>query len=236
MRFVKFLPLAKIVCYGLLCGTVGCGGGTTGTSPTESLKFSGVAVQSNQRIAPALSMSVRSSRTDEVLVTSGTNKQGLFSMTLPADEESFVITVDRVGSAVVSRNTRGEAVATARLAVTRDDTLAAERLSEAQVDKTTLCSSLVVSSDRLIQQSEVSDTPCQVTIKVTAPEVAIESLRGSVTGVCDGQQIELAQSSLSPMGEVTFDLQQAFARGCSALRISIQDPQNPDLSQIFRVE
>jgi hypothetical protein len=124
-----------------------CGGGTTGTSSTDSLKFSGYAETANGQRASDLSMSVQSAATDQTLVDSGTDRRGDFSMALPSDESGFLVIVDGVGEATIVRNQSGAGTMTSKLAATSNGALMVKDLFETQIDPISLCSGLTADGD-----------------------------------------------------------------------------------------
>lgn len=215
---------------------IGCGGGTTGTSPTNELKFSGLVQQSNGTPAPSLLMTVRSGLTDDNLLDSGTNEQGEFAMDLPAAEESLVIDVQGVGSTTVTRAQRGAGTITAKLRVMPEGGLSTSQLSEAQIDEAALCSSLAVSGNMLAIVGDVGQEPCPVVISVDSQELGVAEFTGILSAVCDNARVDLEAAKASQQGEMTLDLNRAFSRGCEDVELSVLHSKVPELVASFIVE
>ena len=117
----------------VIVSLVSCGGGTTGTSSSDSVRFAGYAEGADGLRAANLSMSVASTATNENLADSGTNDAGDFSMELPAEVESFVVDVKGIGATTVSRQQRGVGTMTSTPAVSSTGALVAEDFFEVQV-------------------------------------------------------------------------------------------------------
>ena len=112
---IFLLPLAML--------TTSCGGGTSGTSSPTPLMLTGYAEQADGSRGAGLTMSVRASSSSNIILTSGTDQNGDFSMELPVSERSFVIEVDGVGSTQISRRQSGEGNIATKLTVTPNDEL-----------------------------------------------------------------------------------------------------------------
>jgi hypothetical protein len=217
---------------------IGCGGGTTGTSPTNELKFSGLVQQSNGTPAPSLLMTVRSGLTNDNLLYSGTNEQGEFAMDLPADEESLVIDVQGVGSTTVTRAQRGAGIITAKLQVMPEGGLSTSQLSEAQIDEAVLCSSLAVSGNMLNIVGDVGQEPCLVVISIASQKLGVAEFEGVLSAVCDNTRVDLeaARASQQGQGQIALDLNRAFSRGCEEVKLSVLHSKVPELVASFIVE
>jgi len=227
---VVLLTAALLVCLSA------CGGGTTGTSPTGELKFSGVAEKADGARAGMLNMTVRSGSSDEALADSGTNSQGEFLMQLPASEEMFVIEVAGVGSTSIARMQRGEGSMSAKLAAMKDGTLVAAQLSESQIDSSTLCESLAVEEGGLRVDGALGQGACLVDIVVESQELAVASFYGTVLAKCNGARDLIQQSRADATGRVRFDLSSALSSGCQQLELVVASSQAPELSGVFVVK
>ena len=215
---------------------VSCGGGTTGTSSSDSVKFAGYAEGADGLRAANLSMSVVSTATNKNIADSGTNDSGEFSMELPAEVQSFVVDVEGVGTTTVSRQQRGEGTMTSKLSITSTGALVAEDLFEVQVLTSSLCRSLTLSNNTLIVSGEVGGAPCEVTLQVASRVLPLTSFRGKVEASCDASRIIVSSANASTQGAITLDLNTAFSRGCSDITVSVGSPQAPDLQSIFPVQ
>jgi hypothetical protein len=231
-----------ILCAAAVIGWAGCGGGTTGTSPGGDFKFSGVAEDADGERVGQLTMTVRSAGSDQALVDSGTNTDGEFAMELPGSEERFVVEVDGVGSTLISRKQRGNGAMSAKLAVTEDGAISARELSEAQVDNSTLCSSLEVSGTTIQIVRLLGVEQCIFDIVIASQELALGSFTGAVSGVCRGAQnrATIQEVSAGDNGRVRIDLRQvldqASLAGCEDLEVLVRSSRVPELATVFRIQ
>ena len=214
---------------------IGCGGGTTGTSSSDSVQFSGFAEGVDGVRAARLSMTVTSAATSENLVDSGTDDSGDFSMELPADEEAFVVDVEGVGSTQIARQQRGVGTMTSKLAVTSAGALVAEDVFEAQPIGSILCASLTLNGSAIVIAGNVGNAPCEVAFSVASRSLPLTSFRGEVTASCAGSTETVTSAGASAQGVITLDLNYAFSRGCSDIKVSITSPQAPGLRSEFPV-
>ena len=212
-----------------------CGGGTTGTSSSDSLRFSGFAQDADGTRAARLSMSVVSTATNENLVDSGTNDSGDFSMELPAEEQAFLVDVDGVGTTTISRQQRGVGTLASKLSVTSGGTLVAEDVFEVQPIGSTLCESLSLSGSAIVVSGDVGSAPCKVAFGVASRSLPLNSFRGDLVASCAGSGETISSAEASPQGIITLDLNEAFARGCSDITVSITSSQAPGLRSEFPV-
>ena len=221
----------------LVIGTlVSCGGGTTGTSSSDSVKFAGYAEGADGLRAANLSMSVVSTATNKNLADSGTNDTGDFSMELPAEVESFVVDVQGVGATTLLRQQRGEGTMTSKLSVTSTGALVAEDFFEVQVLASSLCASLTLSDTTLVVSGDLGGAPCEVTLKVASRALPLTSFRGNVEATCNASRVVVSTANASTQGAITLDLNAAFARGCSDIKVSVGSLRAPDLQSTFPVQ
>jgi hypothetical protein len=220
----------------LVVTCVACGGGTTGTSPTDTLRFSGFVEQADGTRASSIAMTIRSGVTEDNLLESATNEQGEFSMNLPASEQALIIEAQGVGSTMVMRDQRGDGAITAKLGVTSQGQLLATLISELQIKQSSLCSSLSPSENGLTIVGDVGQEPCLVTISVASQELPIEQFIGTLTAVCSNVQVDLEISRASQQGEILYDLNRAFSLNCSDIQLKISHGNAPELVAIFIVE
>jgi hypothetical protein len=212
-----------------------CGGGTTGTSSTDSVKFAGYAEQSNGDRAPFLSMTVSSGTSGEDLRNSGTDSDGDFDMVLPASESSLVIDVVGVGSTTMRRLQQGPGTLSTKLAATGEG-LESELQFEAQVSEQNLCSNLSASGDELIVVGDDDQVPCPATITIASKELTLYDFNGAVVAKCAGAVTTLTTAQASADGTITLDLSAAISGGCSEIRLVLSHPQAPGLESVFYVK
>jgi hypothetical protein len=180
-------------------------------------------------------MSVASAATSENLVDSGTNDNGDFSMELPADEEAFVVDVEGVGSTRIARQQRGVGTISSKLAVTSAGALVAEDVFEAQPLGSALCESLTLNGNAIVVSGDVGNASCKVAFSVASRSLPLTSFRGDLVASCAGLTEPIGSAGASAQGVITLDLNDAFARGCSNIKISIASPLAPGLESEFPV-
>jgi hypothetical protein len=226
----------QIVCSLVCIGSIGCGGGTTGTSPTDSLKFSGFAQQADGERAGSLSMTVRSGETEEPLVDSGTDANGEFVMKLPASEQSLIVNVTGVGDARVDRSQKGAGAIAATLDVTEQGVLEIGQVFEAQAVATnsqcgvTVAGTAVQVGDGGVQES------CVVRIAVASKALPLETFQGALIARCRGALEVLSVSRIGAASEIEVDLQPALAQECEDMAIEVSSTRNSELVSSFSVQ
>jgi len=227
---------AKLFALTLITFTIAsCGGGTTGTSSTDSVKFAGYAEQTNGDRSPFLSMTVSSGTSGEDLRNSGTNADGDFDMVLPASESSLVIDVVGVGTTTMRRLQQGPGTLSTKLAATGEG-IQSELQFEAQVSQQNLCSSLVASGDELTVVADEDQVPCPATITIASKELTLGNFEGAVVARCAGANSTLTTAWANDGGNVTLDLSAALTAGCSEIQIVVSHPQAPGLESVFYVK
>ena len=225
-----------LVCSALILLGTGCGGGTTGTSPTDTLKFSGFAEAADGTRAPQLTMTVRSATTDELLADSGTDQNGDFLMVLPSSEESLEVDVSGFNSTTVARMQRGGGTLTAKLAVAPEGFMRAEQVSEAQIESSSLCSSLTISGSGLVITGPLPQEPCGVTVLVASQQLNLTTFSGTLRANCKGSPTVLQTAAVDAVGRVEFDLTPAFGTECSDLKIEVSSSQATGLQHVFVID
>lgn len=218
----------SVVVWSLL-SLAACGGGTTGTSSTDTVKFSGFAEQSNGGRAPFLSMTVRSGLTNEDLEKSGTDSKGDFSMSLPASEQSLIVDVSGVGITTMQRQQQGSGLLSAKLSATKQGTLVARQQFEVQIDQATLCTQLASEGTELLVLGSAPDAPCPVTLIVGSETLSARLFRGSVVASCDNRSVVVSTTVASESGVLALDLQEAFLRDCSDIQLVVTNAQAAQL-------
>lgn len=212
-----------------------CGGGTTGTSSVDSVKFAGYAEQSNGSRAPFLSMTVSSGSSGEDLQDSGTNADGDFAMVLPAEESSLVVDVVGVGSATVQRQQQGAGTLSAKLSATSLG-LQADSQFEVQINSANLCPNFSASGDELLIVGDEEIAPCPATFAVASRVLSLRDFDGAVVATCGNTVSILDTAQAGTDGQVTLDLSTALTRDCQNITVEISHPQAPGLKSVFSVK
>ncbi len=212
-----------------------CGGGTTGTSSTDSVKFAGYSEQQNGGRAPFLSMTVSSGTSGDDLKDSGTNEDGEFAMVLPASESSLVVDVVGLGSTTVRRRQEGPGTLSTKLSATSEG-LESRLQFEAQISEQNLCSNLSVFGGELSIVGDDNEVPCATTISIASEDLPLADFEGAVVARCAGTLNTLYTAKSSASGQVALDLSAAIAGECVEIQIVISHPQAPGLESIFDVK
>jgi len=226
----------QIVCSLVCLWLVGCGGGTTGTSPTDSLKFSGFAQQADGERAGSLSMTVRSAETEEPLVDSGTDANGEFVMKLPASEQSLIVNVTGVGDARVDRSQKGAGAIAATLDVNEQGALEIGELFETQAVATSSQCGVTVAGTSVQIADDRAQESCVVRIAVASKAFPVETFQGVLIARCRGTVEVLSVSRASAGSEIDVDLQPALAQGCEDIVIEVSSARNTELVSSFSVQ
>lgn len=220
----------------LTCVFASCGGGTTGTSSTDSVKLAGYAVESSGARAGGLTMTVKSGATNQDLEDSGTNEEGDFSMELPASESSLVIDVDGIGSTTIQRQQQGAGSITTKLEATTQGTLSAANLFEVQIVSGSLCQGLTAEGTQIVVTGEIASGPCPVPLQIASVDVQLGSFVASALATCDGGSSVVSSARANAQGRVVVDLAEAFSRGCEDLNIVVSSAEAPGLRSEFSVQ
>ncbi len=236
MRTTKYLltflllPLAMV--------TTSCGGGTTGTSSIAPLTLNGYAEQADGSRGAGLSMSVKSGTDSTTILTSGTDQNGDFSMELPANEETFVIEVDGIGSTQISRRQSGEGNISTKLTIDPDRGLITKDLFEAQLALDSApCSALEIENNQINVVAPITEESCEIKINTDSEELSTANFIGTLMGSCPKQGYRnLAQNSANSEGAIRLDLAPAIKRGCVNLSLRITHRSSTDLESRFPIE
>jgi hypothetical protein len=212
-----------------------CGGGTTGTSSTDSVKFAGYAEQQDGNRAPFLSMTVSSGASGADLKNSGTDAAGDFAMVLPADERFLVVDVVGVGSTTVRRQQQGPGTLSTKLSVTATGGLASGLQFEAQVLAANLCPNLSANGDELVVIGEDKVVPCPATFSIASRDLSLAGFTGAVVATCGAVAMTVNSAQAYTAGELTLDISPALSAGCRDIRVVISHPQAPGLESLFLV-
>lgn len=218
-----------ILCYslfGLLVFTVGCGGGTTGTSSTGELRLAGYAqATSGERLA-TIPMTVRSGEDQDELLASKTDAEGVFAMSLPGSESSVVVDVNGQRSSPIVRSFNGSSVLSTILTVPSGGTVLAQDSFEVQIDEGSLCQALGIDGNELFVKGAPSQT-CQVRVRISSNTYPLSTFSGSLEEICDGSSTVISSVSAAGDGTVTLEVGNAIVRGCDSLKIRVLSSSDP---------
>lgn len=214
-------------------GGSGCGGGTTGTSPSETFKLVGITEGPQQSPLPDTSMSVLSGADDQLLIESQTDRNGDFAMELPSDEQSLIVDVQGVKSAPLERRLLGEGIVSTKLRQDGGGALSFAETFEVQIDKDALCPALIAQGDQISQHTEWNsaiDQSCPVRFLVRSRDLPISTVQVSLQSECD---VSIQSRSAEPDGTLAIDVAELLNSGCERAEIIVSARGSSLLSAVF---
>ena len=188
---IRDIMLTSLVWCILLCG---CGGGTTGTSSTTTLRMTGRVEDPDGARVSSSSIVVIAEGKGPVASTA-TDPQGEFEISISGDIEKFRIEVDQAPSSFVQRDTRGNAVMSTRV-VRSSDTSADVEFFEAQIEREKLCRGVQFegSTIRIVDAQSVAS--CEVSAQIKAGPIFLSDFQSGIVGTCQGIPIILSMGSV----------------------------------------
>lgn len=214
----RWTPLLSVMALWLL--GIGCGGGTSGTSPIPRESFRLVGVTEDAQRAPLreASMSVISGSNDDLLLDSETDARGSFAMELPGDEPSLVFEVGGTRSTPLKRQLLGPSIVSTKLTQNSSGGLSFEDTFEAQVDPSSLCSSLETQANEIIQNAEPIPSTCPVILRIRSEKIPTATIQATLSADCLASPIS---ASPNTSGAIVIDLAAVLGNGCSNTEIAV---------------
>jgi hypothetical protein len=205
----------------LILASVGCGGGTTGTSSGDTFKFIGITEDAVRAPIADTEMSVRSGGNNQILVESQTDRTGDFAMDLPSDEESLVVDIQGTESAPLERQLLGESIVSTKLRQDDAGALSFTETFEVQVDTAGLCAALQVEEETIYQRSDPNDgagQPCIIPFNVRAKDLLPSTIQASVQTDC---AVSIQPAGVAPDGTISVDVASLLNSGCNNSEIIV---------------
>lgn len=203
-----------IVC----CALAACGGGTTGTSPTDSFKLIGITENSENNALPTTSMLVVSGTNDTVLVDSQTDSSGNFSMELPGDESSLIVDVQGTRSTPLTRSLLGSSIVSTKLSQDSAGALSFDETFEVQIDSSRLCEALEADRNQISWAGPAIPESCPVTFNVRTTGGDSSSIQATLRANCE---VSIASTNADSTGTVSIDIAPALAARCGTIEITV---------------
>lgn len=209
-----------------------CGGGTTGTSPTDSFKLVGVTENSERNPIPATSMSVISGTDDSVMIDSQTDSNGNFSMELPGDESSLIVDVQGTRSTPLVRNLLGSSIVSTKLSQDSAGALTFGETFEVQIDSSRLCQALEVEGNQISWTGPGIPESCPVTFNVRTTGGDSSSIQATLRANCE---VSIASTNADSTGTVSIDIAPALAARCGTIEITVSQVGSSLQGAVFPV-
>ena len=214
--------LARWFVGSFLVIAAGCGGGTTGTSPTGSFELVGLVRSSTGAPVGDTEMIVQSSGDSEEIVTARTDSEGLFSMELSPTVASLTATVGDKTSSEIVRTLPGSSILSTELVESNSGLFVDRHSFEVQVNESALCSALRLDGNTLYRQEELSSSSsCIIPFVFASKTLSTAGFRATIVdgcGVADKNQITVRPDK---NGSLSLDVSSLFASGCSAFSIVV---------------
>jgi hypothetical protein len=213
---IRYVVATCGVCVGLL----GCGGGTTGTSPTGGAVFSGVVLRSSGALIPQASMEVTDGASSSPIATSDTSSTGTFKMVLPSSIQSFAVSVEGAAPGTVRRSFGGASHLAGRIVVDDRQTVNVGETLEAKLDERSECEDLSIDGNEILILRELGDRTCSLGVFVKSSQPGARIV-GEATGFCPDRRVVAVDGRPTGPGSLAFDLGQIAKLGCVPSRISL---------------
>ncbi len=226
IRAITHAYIVRLAVLALVALGSGCGGGTTGTSSTGELKFSGYAQDSSGARLGDTPMLVRAASDDQELRSSATDAQGDFGMELSGDQASLLIEIDGKRSQPITRAFTGSSVLSTVVTSDKSGELSTAGGFEIHIDPESLCSAVGTENNELFIQGDLT-SPCAVKIQVSSSDYAISTFSAVLRARCEDAVVAISTSPADGEGDITVDLSQATDRGCSPYEIQISSKRDP---------
>jgi len=223
-------PLVACIVFPLLLP--GCGGGTTGTSPTGGFQLVGITEDAKRAPIASTSMSVLSGTGDNLILESQTDQNGDFTMELPNEEAGIIVDVQGTRSTPLMRKLQGTSVVSTKLSQNASGALAFADTFEVQVDPSRLCRSLETENNQIVQTTEIVDTECPVTLVVRSSDANYASIEASVRSGCADRTVS---SRASSAGDITINLAPVLTSRCDRIEIVVSRVDAPLREAVFPV-
>lgn len=227
---------ARWVAISLIFVSGGCGGGTTGTSPTGGFEFVGLVRSSTGTPVSDTDMTVSSADGTAELATARTNAKGIFSMELPPAVSSLVATVGDKRSQPISRVLPGSGILSTQLVETDAGEFVGRFSFEVKVDQTLLCSAFRSEGNVLYRREELGrGTDCLIPFLVASPSLVNSRFRATIVSNCGLTEVEQDSFRPNSQGKIVVDVGPLLDAGCSAFSIVVTHDDAPQPGARFTI-
>jgi hypothetical protein len=227
---------------GVVSISVGCGGGTTGTSPIDGFHMVGTARSTIGAPLPNTDMAVRSGSDSAPVVVARTDQQGSFLMRLPSTVSTLSVSVGNQQSPPFTRSLIGPSILSTELQAAPNGTVTLVNSYEVQVDAATLCTALRPEGNDLIRDRELTpNAPCIVpfivnSTQITASPLPIGQYRATITGTtpesCTATALGSQPARADADGKIRVDVAPVIDAGCRSFSVVVShdDTRQPGAS------
>jgi len=214
--------LARWFVAGFLSIAAGCGGGTTGTSPTGSFELVGLVRSSSGAPIGDAEMTVQSSGDTQQIVLARTDSEGTFSMELSPAVTSLTATVGDKTSSEIARTLPGSSILSTEL-VEGNAGLYVDRNSfEVQVNESALCSALRLDGNTIYRQEELSsDSSCIIPFLIASKTLSTSRFRATIADGCEVTDKNRITVRPDKEGNLSLDVGPLLSSGCSSFSIVV---------------
>lgn len=211
---------ARWLIVGSLVASAGCGGGTTGTSPTGAFQLVGVARSTAGTPLSDTDMTVSSANDSAPIGAARTDEQGRFGMALPATTTSLTVTINKKSSSLVPRSLSGSAILSTELVETSTDSVILRQPFEVQVNESTLCSALRLDGNILYRHGEVPpDDSCIVPFTLASSTLSPSRFRATISDGCGVTRQTTVRADGA--GALAINVAPFVIRGCESFSIVV---------------
>ncbi len=198
----------------LLIACCGCGGGTTGTSSTGELKILGTSQNAFGTPISETPMTIYSADSNEELLASQTDEQGIFEMSLAPEEQSVTVEISGQRTAPLVRSYSGSSVLSTTLVQTSDGRLTFGTGFEVQIDSSSLCPGASTTGNSLNISEEQIAGSCGISIQATSHGDTPLVISGEVRSDCGNISQVTDGTVASSDGVLQLSLAAASSEGC----------------------
>lgn len=214
----------------------GCGGGgTTGTSPTSELRFTGAISDFTGAPQGDAAMQVTSFNSGAVLVQTSSSSRGSFEMTLPGSESAVVVEVGTAKTPPIRKQLEGSSAVSAKLTLRTESAISVDKSIEAQVVSTNLCSAFITEENQIVQVSNLVENPCTIQIHTVSATIPSNQIIGSVYASCQTVKEKVAFGAADSNGNFTVNVAPIIKRGCSLVNVTLTSSQLSGAEIVFPV-
>jgi hypothetical protein len=233
MEIINRFFLGAVIALFVLAG---CGGGgTTGTSQTSELSFTGAISDYTGAPQGDVAMQVTSFTSGEVLIRTSSTPRGGFEMTLPGSESAVVVEMGSAKTPPIKKQLEGSSAVSAKLTLRTEGAISVDKSVEAQVVSTNLCSAFITEANQIVQVSNLVENPCTIQIHAVSATTPTNQIIGSVYASCRSVLERVAIGAADSNGNFTVNVAPIINRGCSLINVTLTSTQFPGGAIVFPV-
>ncbi len=222
--------------------SIGCGGGTTGTSPIDGFHMVGTARSTIGSPLPNIEMAVRSGSDSAPVVVARTDQQGAFLMRIPSTVSTLSVSLGNQQTPPFTRTLIGSSILSTELQATPSGAVALVNSYEVQVDAAQLCAELRLQGNELIRDRELTpNASCIVPFLLNSTQGSVASLpsaryRATITSPaserCTAATLGSQPARPDTDGKLRVDIAPVINAGCRSFSVVVShdDTRQPGAS------